>query len=72
MLNYDEIVTHSAAHRDSLLTNAAQQRLAQSLAACQPHPISVWIGRQLIRWGQQLQGAKPLPTVPVQPVTEGF
>lgn len=72
MLNYDEIVTRSEAHRDWLLTNAAQQRLAQSLAASQPHPISAWIGRQLIWWGEQLQGAKPLSALPVQPVTEGF
>jgi hypothetical protein len=40
MLNYDEVVTRSAAHRDLLLTNAAQQRLAQSLAPSQPHPVT--------------------------------
>lgn len=65
MLNYDEIVTRGAAHHDLLLTNAEQQRLGQSLAASQPHPVSAWIGRQLIRWGQQLQGVKPLPTMPL-------
>lgn len=32
MLNYDEIVTRSEAHRDLLLTKAAQQRLGQALA----------------------------------------
>lgn len=72
MLNYDEIVTRSEAHRDLLLTKAAQQRLGQALATSQPHPVSAWIGRQLIRWGQQLQGAKPLPTLPIPPVVEGF
>ncbi len=72
MLNYEEIVTRSAAHRDLLLTNAAQQRLTQSLTPSQPHPVSAWIGHRLIRWGQQLQGVKPLPPLPVQPVAEGF
>ncbi len=72
MLNYDEIVTRSEAHRDLLLTNAEQQRLTQSLVASQPHPVTIWIGRQLIRWGQQLQGTKSLPPLPVQPMTEGF
>jgi len=72
MLNYDEIVTCREAHRDLLLTNAAQQRLGQALATSQPHPVTAWIGRQLIRWGQQLQGEKPLPPLPVQPVAKGF
>lgn len=72
MLNYDEIVTCAAAHRDLLLTNAAQARLPQSLTTSQPHPVSAWLGRQLIRWGEQLQGETLLPSLPVQPVTEGF
>lgn len=63
MLNYDEIVTHTTAHRDLLLTNAEQQRLAQTLAPSQPHPISAWIGQQLIAWGQRLQGqSNAVPT----------
>lgn len=65
MLNYDEIVTRGAAHRDLLLTNAEQQRLGQALTATRPHPVSAWIGQLLIRWGQQLQGTKPLPAVPL-------
>ncbi len=72
MLNYDEIVTRSAAHRDWLLTSAAQQRLAQFRPSPQPHTISAWTGRQLRRWGQQLQGETLLPPLPVSPVTEGF
>lgn len=59
MLNYDEIVTHATEHRNLLLTNAAQHQLAQALTVSQPHPLLEWIGRQLIRWGQQLQAAKP-------------
>ena len=65
MLNYEEIVTRSAAHRDLLLTNAAQERLAQSLTTSQPYSVSVWLGRQLIRWGQLVQGAKPRPALPL-------
>ena len=72
MLNYDEIVTQTNDHRALLLANAEQQRLAQTLAPRQPHPVMAWIGRRLIRWGQQLQGAKSLPALPVPPVTEGF
>ncbi len=65
MLNYDEIVTQAHDHRTLLLANAEQQRLAQTVAPTQPHPIVVWIGCQLIEWGQQLQGEKPLPAPPM-------
>lgn len=64
MLNYDEIVTQSDYHRDLLLANAAQQRLAPPAATAQPHPVLAWIGRRLIRWGQQLQGEPTLPPLP--------
>lgn len=70
MLNYDEIVTQVSEHRNFLLANAEQQRLAQAVAPAQPHPVSAWFGRQLIEWGRQLQGAKPLPTLPIPPMPE--
>jgi len=67
MLNYEEIITRSEAHRAFLLTNAEQQRLAQSLTMSQPHPISTWIGQQLIAWGQRLQGQNDAASAPTAP-----
>lgn len=61
MLNYDEIVTRTNDHRAFLLANAEQQRLAQTLTPCQAHPVIAWIGRRLIRWGEQLQGETTQP-----------
>ena len=69
MLNYEEIVTCTAAHRAELLTNAEQQHLVDRVAAFHPHPVNAWLGRQLIRWGRQLQGGPP--PLPGGPVTEG-
>ncbi|MFZ4656067.1 MAG: hypothetical protein ACOYNY_03600 [Caldilineaceae bacterium] len=69
MLNYDEIVTRTEDHRDFLLTNAEQQRLAQSLTMSQPHPVSAWLGQRLMAWGRRLQGqsnAVPAPTAPAR------
>ena len=65
MANYDEIITQASDHRTFLLENAEQQRLAHSLPAPQPHPLIAWIGRQLVRWGQQLQGEKQTLLSPV-------
>lgn len=59
MLNYEEIVTRAAAHRADLLANAQQQHWMHRVSASQPHPVNTWLGRQLIRWGRQLQGAAP-------------
>jgi hypothetical protein len=69
MLNYDEIVTRTEAHRDLLLTNAEQQRLVQSLTTSQPHPVSAWIGQLLIVWGQHLQGQNNAVPAPAAPAT---
>ncbi|MCE7986641.1 MAG: hypothetical protein DYG89_36165 [Caldilinea sp. CFX5] len=69
MLNYDEIVTRTEAQRALLLTNAEQQRLTQSLVASQPHPVSAWIGQQLIVWGQRLQGQSNVVPAPAAPAT---
>lgn len=69
MLNYDEIVTQTNDHRALLLANAEQQRLAQTLAPRQPHPVMAWIGRRLIRWGEQLQGETALSALPSPTVT---
>ena len=69
MLNYDEIVTRSEVHRALLLTNAEQQRLAQSLSMSQLHPLRVWIGQRLMAWGQRLQGQSRAVSTPVAPAT---
>ena len=69
MLNYDEIVTQTNDHRAFLLANAEQQRLAQTLTPRQPHPVMAWVGRRLIRWGQQLQGESTLPPLPASTMT---
>lgn len=61
MANYDEIITQANEHRTFLSENAEHQRLVKSVAPSQPHPIKAWLGGQLIRWGQQLQGEQPLP-----------
>ena len=69
MLNYDEIITCAEAHRALLLTNAEQQRLAQSLTTSQPHPISAWIGQRLLAWGRRLQGQSRTVPAPPMPAT---
>ena len=73
MANYDEIVTQVNEHRNFLLENAEQQRLVQSLATprapSQPHPMKAWVGRQLVAWGQQLQGEESLPPAAVATMT---
>ncbi|MFN8491629.1 MAG: hypothetical protein U0350_28785 [Caldilineaceae bacterium] len=69
MANYDEIITQASEHRALLLENAEQQRLVQSLTAPPPHPLLAWLGRQLVGWGQQLQGDKQQPSLSVPPLT---
>lgn len=59
MLNYDEIVIQANEHRNLLLTNATQQRLAQAQTVSQAHSLIDWIGRRLIQWGQLLQDETP-------------
>jgi hypothetical protein len=68
MLNYDEIVTQANEYRSLRLTAAEQQRLEQSLAPTQPHPILLWVGQQLIALGQQLQGERQMAALSVSPV----
>lgn len=66
MVNYDEVIMQADEHRTFLLENVEQQRLIQSFANSQPHPVKAWLGRQLVVWGQRLQGEQPLaqPTAP--------
>jgi hypothetical protein len=57
MWNYYQITTEAAEQQRLFLALAEQRRLAQ-IAPAQPHPLIVWIGQQLIRWGQRLQAPK--------------
>ncbi|MCE7982304.1 MAG: hypothetical protein DYG89_14000 [Caldilinea sp. CFX5] len=64
MLNYDATVTQAKERQSLLLGEAEQWHLAQSLAPSQPHPIFAWVGRRLIRWGEQLQSEGQTPVLP--------
>lgn len=58
MLNYYLISTEAYERQCLLQANAQQWHLAQIVPA-PPHPLMVWIGQRLIRWGQQLQTQTP-------------
>jgi hypothetical protein len=69
MLNYDDLVTQANERQSFFRAAVKQRRLAQSLAPTQPHPIFLWVGQQLIKWGRQLLGEKQMAALPVSPVT---
>lgn len=64
MMNYYQISTEANERQQLFLAEAEQQRIAQLLPA-QPHPLIVWLGQQLVDWGQQLQTKKRTAVLPI-------
>jgi hypothetical protein len=69
IMNYLQIATLTYERQATFLAEAEQRRLANIVAPPQVHPCLVWIGQQLIRWGQQLLRAKETPVGPFTPET---